>query len=151
VHLLVWIINCDFYITYLLTPWSRVLLEKLAGLQPIKKFPAFYGTRRFLTALTSARHETLSWASPIQSSNPHRTSWRSILTLPSHLRLGLPSGLFPSGYPPKWRTFFHPQPEDAPRRGDRDPLTSVIFVLVMLILYIFLLFYSRFYAVKLAR
>ena len=52
---------------YLLTPWSRVLLDKLASLQLVKKFPAFYGTRRFLTALTSARHLSLSWASPIQS------------------------------------------------------------------------------------
>ena len=47
-------------LTYLLTPWSRVLLEKLAGLQLVKKFPAFYGTRRFLTALTSALHLSLS-------------------------------------------------------------------------------------------
>ena len=30
--------------TYLLTPWCRVLLEKLAGLQLVKKFPAFQGT-----------------------------------------------------------------------------------------------------------
>ena len=45
---------------YLLTPWSRVLLEKLASLQLVKKFPAFYGTRRFLTALTSARDLSLS-------------------------------------------------------------------------------------------
>ena len=45
---------------YLLTPWSRVLLEKLASLQLVKKFPAFYGTRKFLTALTSARHLFLS-------------------------------------------------------------------------------------------
>ena len=44
------------HITYLLTPWSRVLLEKLASLQLVKKFPVCYGTRRFLTALTSARH-----------------------------------------------------------------------------------------------
>jgi hypothetical protein len=29
-------------ITYLLTPWSRVLREKLTGLQLVKKFPAFY-------------------------------------------------------------------------------------------------------------
>jgi hypothetical protein len=47
-------------LTYLLTPWSRVLLEKLTGLQLVKKFPAFYGTRRFITALTSARHLSLS-------------------------------------------------------------------------------------------
>ena len=28
--------------TYLLTPWCRVLLEKLTGLQLVKKFPAFF-------------------------------------------------------------------------------------------------------------
>jgi hypothetical protein len=45
---------------FLLTPWSRVLLEKLTGLQLVKKFPAFYGTRRFLIALTSALHLSIS-------------------------------------------------------------------------------------------
>jgi hypothetical protein len=45
------------------------------------KFPAFYWTRRFITAFTSARHLSLSWASPIQSIPPHPTSWRSILIL----------------------------------------------------------------------
>jgi hypothetical protein len=46
--------------TYLLTPWGRVLLEKLIGLKPVKKFPVFYGTRRFITAFTSIRHLSLS-------------------------------------------------------------------------------------------
>ena len=64
----------DYLLTYLLTPWSRVLLQKLASLQLVKKFAAFYGTRRFLTALTSARHLYLSWASPIHSSYPPHTS-----------------------------------------------------------------------------
>ena len=44
---------------YLLTPWCRVLLEKLTGLQLVKKFPAFHGTRRFITALTSVHHLSL--------------------------------------------------------------------------------------------
>ena len=85
----------------LLTPWRRVLLEKLTGLQLVKKFPAFHGTRRFITALTSVCHLSLSWASPIQSVYAHPTSWRSILILSPHLRLGFPSSLFPSGFPTK--------------------------------------------------
>ena len=90
-----------YLLTYILTPWCRVLLEKLTGLQLVKKFPAVHGTRRFITALTSVRHLSLSWASPIQSKYPHPTSWKSILILSTHLRLGLPSGLLPSGFPSK--------------------------------------------------
>ena len=85
---------------YLLSPWCRVL-EKLTSLQLVKKFPAFHGTRRFITALTSVRHLSLSWASPIQSIYPHATSWRSVLIFFTYLRLGFPSGLFPSGFPAK--------------------------------------------------
>ena len=85
----------------ILTLWCTVLLEKLIGLQLVKKFPAFYGTWRFITALTSVRHLSLFWASPIQSTYPHPTSWRYILILSTHLRLGLPCGLFPSGFPTK--------------------------------------------------
>ena len=90
-----------YLLTYLLTPWCRVLLEQLTGLQVVKKFPAFHGTRSFITAITSVRHLSLSWASPIQSIYPHPTSWRSIIILSTHLRLGLSSGLFPSGSPPR--------------------------------------------------
>ena len=68
----------------------------------------FHGTRRFITALTSVRHLSLSWANPIQSIYPHPTSWRSILILSTHLRLGLPSGLLPSGFPTK--TPYTPSP-----------------------------------------
>ena len=106
--------HAGVYITYLLTPWCRVLLEKLTGLQLVKKFPAFHGTRMFITALTSARQLYISWASPIQSIYPHPTSWSSILILSTHLRLGLPSGLFPSGFPTK--TLYTPSPHPyAPR------------------------------------
>jgi hypothetical protein len=45
----------------------RILLEKLIGLKLIKKFPACYGTRRFITAFTSVGRLSLSLASPIQS------------------------------------------------------------------------------------
>ena len=50
--------------------WCRVLLEKLTGLQLVKKFPAFHGTRGFITALTSVHHLSLSWTSSIQSIYP---------------------------------------------------------------------------------
>ena len=94
-----WVILCLVWILLLkknrhhnlLAPRSRVLLEKLTGFQLIKKFTAF----------TSARHLFPSWASSIQSIPPHPTYWRSILTLSSHLHLGLLSGLLPSGFPTK--------------------------------------------------
>ena len=88
---------CENLMSGILTPWCRVPLEKLTGLQLVKKFPAFHETRRFITALTRVSHLSLSWASPIQSIYPRPTSWRSILVLSIHLRLGLPSGLLPSG------------------------------------------------------
>jgi hypothetical protein len=45
---------------YLLTSWSRDLLEKLTGSQLVKKFLAFYGTQRFITAFACACHLSLS-------------------------------------------------------------------------------------------
>ena len=80
--------------THTLTPWSRVLLEKLTGFAASQEIPRIFGTRRFLTVPTSARHLSLSWANSIQSSQLPLASWRSILILSSHLRLGLPNGLF---------------------------------------------------------
>jgi hypothetical protein len=64
-------------------------------LQLVKKL----WNRKFFTVLTRARHLSLSWAHSIQSPRPPPTSWRSILPLSSHQRLGLPNGLFPWGFP----------------------------------------------------
>ena len=88
-------------ITYVFTPLSRVILQKLRGFQLLKKFPTFYGTRKIITVFTSACQLSLTSASSIQSIPPHPTSWRYVLILSSHPCLGLSSGLFPSGFPIK--------------------------------------------------
>jgi hypothetical protein len=52
-----------------------------------------------MTAFTRALDLSLSWAIPTQSTLPNPTSARSILILYAHLRLGLPSGFYPSDFP----------------------------------------------------
>jgi hypothetical protein len=42
-------------LTNQITPWSRVLPEKLTVSQLMKIFPVFYGNRRFITVFTWAR------------------------------------------------------------------------------------------------
>jgi len=63
-----------YLLTYLLTPWSRVLLEKLTGSEASQEIPRIFGTRMFITVLTSARHLSLSGANSIQSPQPAPTS-----------------------------------------------------------------------------
>ena len=53
-----------------LPPGSRDLLEKLTDSHLVKKFPAFYGTRRFIT-VPILKQTT-------KSMSPHPTPWRSI-------------------------------------------------------------------------
>jgi len=57
-------------LTHSLNPRSIVLLEKLTGSQLVKKIPAFYGIRRFITACTSEHHLPLFQAKPIQFMPP---------------------------------------------------------------------------------
>ena len=55
-----------YLLTYSLTPWSRVLLENVTGSLLVKKCE----TQTFITAFTSGRHLSLSWARSIQSIPP---------------------------------------------------------------------------------
>ena len=79
--------------------------EMLTVHQSIKKFPEFYTIQSFITAFKSARYVSLSWARSIYSTS-HPISCRSILVSFSPLRLGLPSGPFPSSFPT--RTMYAP-------------------------------------------
>ena len=83
------------------TPRSRFLPEKLTCPQLVNKFSAFYGTRSFITAFTSVSPPVhiLRQISSVHA--PPSTPWRHVLILSSLLRLGLPSGLLPSGLPTK--------------------------------------------------
>ena len=72
-------------ITYLLTPWSRVLLEKLTGSAASQEIPRIFGTRRFITVLTSAPQPV-----PILSQlHPVPTTTSNFLKI--HLNIILPS------------------------------------------------------------
>jgi hypothetical protein len=51
----------------------------------------------FIAMFTIYRHCSMYWARWIQSKNFQPISLKSILILSSYLRLGIPSGLFPSG------------------------------------------------------
>jgi len=51
-------------LTMKLTPWSRVLLQKLEVYQLVMKFLTFYGIKIFIIVLTTARH-ILSQRNPI--------------------------------------------------------------------------------------
>jgi len=75
--------------------WKANRFAASQEIPPISRNPIF------ITALTRVRHLSLSWANTIQSIYTHPTSWRSILILSTQLRLGLSSGLFPSGFPTK--------------------------------------------------
>jgi len=89
----------DWLINYL--HGARDVPEKLTVTQLLKKFHDFSGTRRFITVFTGVCHRSLPWVRCIQSTPSHPVSLRYILILPSCLHLGLPSGLFPSGFSTK--------------------------------------------------
>ena len=94
-------VTFDSKLTYLLTPCSRVLIEKLTGFAANQEIPRILWNPK-------VHHHThkrpppapiLSQLHPVPTTPSHFLKIHLILS--SHLRLGLPNGLFPSGFPTK--------------------------------------------------
>ena len=98
-------------------PWSRDFPEKLTRLQLVKKFSKFDVTRRFITAFTTVSPEPiprLLWpvCKPPKLNNHPMSAVSDCLLNIFAATLHI------------WRSFLHPQPENAPSRCDRDPLIT---------------------------
>jgi len=80
---------------WVLKPLSNWLygaeFEKLTYVYLVKKFPTFYGSKRFNTVFTRAHHWSISGARWFVSTTSHPISLRLILILPSHLFLHPPA------------------------------------------------------------
>ena len=83
-----------YLLTHLLTPWSRVLLEKQTGFGANQEIPCILWNPK-------VHHRTHKRPPPVPILSQPRpvptTPSHFLLILSSHLRLGLPNGLFPSG------------------------------------------------------
>jgi len=87
-----------YLLTYLLThSMVQDIISKADSRSACHTIACFlYGYGRFITVFTKARHWDLSWFSRIQFAPSIPIPLTSTLMLFSYLRLGLPSGLFPS-------------------------------------------------------
>jgi hypothetical protein len=85
--------------------------EKLTVSPIVKKITAFYGTRRFITTITSVRHCPYPVPARFIPYTTYDFPKVHLNNIP-HLRLYLPLGLFPSGIPTKslYENFLSPLP-----------------------------------------
>ena len=89
-----------FILTYIITPWTKILLVKLTVSHLVKKFPVFNGSESSLPLL----QDLACCPYPV----PPPTSWCSILILSFHPRLDLQRGLFPLKFPRQNQVYTSP-------------------------------------------
>jgi hypothetical protein len=101
-------VSCRFHIKFMSLLYTYLLIYNMeqSPSWEANRFSASQENPRILLNPKVHYHirnspPSLAWASSIQSMPPHHTSWKSILILSSHLSQGLPSDLFPSGFPTK--------------------------------------------------
>jgi len=65
-----WVLKPVIWLLINRNRWNRVFLERLTVIPLIKKFPAIYGSRRFITVFTRTLHLFLSRSGLIKSKPP---------------------------------------------------------------------------------
>jgi hypothetical protein len=88
----------NFWRWCIIISWSWALLQKPAALHIFENFTASYGTPKvnYRVHKSNPLVHILSHIKPVHTIQSYLTC---ILILSAHLRFGLPSGLFPSGFP----------------------------------------------------
>jgi hypothetical protein len=82
--------------------WHKQQLQSLSWeTQVVKKFPAFYGIKRFTIIFTWYLHWSLTWARWIHFTSSNPVPLRFIIILSFYSCLGFPSGHFRFGFPTK--------------------------------------------------